>query len=69
MESETVLTPMEKIPSTGGSQEVQNHDTASRRTASPTHYQLSNSSPLECVLNEALWAVRIFHLKPPQLVW
>ena len=27
-----------KIPSTGGSEEVQTHDAASCRTASPTHY-------------------------------
>ena len=36
-----------KIPYTGGSEKDQTHDTASRRTASPTHYQLSYSSPLQ----------------------
>ena len=34
-----------KIPSTGGSEEDRTHDTASRRTASPTHNPLSYSSP------------------------
>ena len=35
-----------KIPSTGSSEEVQTHDAASQRTASPTHYPLSYSAPL-----------------------
>ena len=34
-----------KIPSTGGSQEDRTCVTASRRTASPTHYQLSYDGP------------------------
>ena len=37
-----------EIPSTGGSEEVRTHDTASCTTASPTHYQLSYCSPLSC---------------------
>ena len=32
-----------KIPSAGNSEEDETHDTASRRTASPTHYPLSYS--------------------------
>ena len=32
-----------KIPSTGGSEEGRTHDAASRKTASPTHCQLSYS--------------------------
>ena len=36
----------EKIPSTGGLAEGQTHNAASCRTASPTHFQLSYSSPL-----------------------
>ena len=39
-----MLTPKGKLPSTGGSEEVQTCN-ASSRTASPTHYQLSYSSP------------------------
>ena len=35
-----------KIPSTGSSEEDQTDNAASCRTASPTHYQLSYSSPL-----------------------
>ena len=38
MESETMLTPREKIASTGGSEEFNTHDTASHRTLNPTHY-------------------------------
>ena len=34
-----------KIPSTESSEEVQTYNAASRRTASPTHYQLSYSGP------------------------
>ena len=34
-----------KIPSTEGSKEDQTHNTVSRRTANPTHYQLSYSGP------------------------
>ena len=34
-----------KIPSTRGSKEVRTHDTASGRTVSPTHYQLSYCGP------------------------
>ena len=35
----------EKIPSTRGSEEDQTSNTESRRTVSPTHYQLSCSGP------------------------
>ena len=35
------------IPSTGSSEEDRTHDAASRRTASPTHYRLSCSGPLD----------------------
>ena len=35
-----------KIPSTEGSKEGRTRDTASRRTASPTHYRLSYPGPL-----------------------
>ena len=41
LESEPMLTP-EKIPSTGCSEEDRTQDTASLRTASPTHYRLSH---------------------------
>ena len=44
----TILTPREKIPSTGkklSTEEDRTHDAASSRTASPTHYQLSYSGP------------------------
>ena len=34
-----------KVPSSGGSGEVRTRDTASRRTGSPTVYQLSYSGP------------------------
>ena len=34
-----------KIPSTGRSEECRTYDTASHRTVSPTHYQLSCSDP------------------------
>ena len=44
MESETVNSK-EKIPSTGGSEEVPTHDTALHRTVSLTHYRLGYSSP------------------------
>ena len=44
-----------KIPSTGGSVEVRTCNAASRRTASPTHYQLSYPSPkLEAILGRSL---------------
>ena len=39
-----------KIPCTGDSEEDWTHDTASRRTASPTHYQLSYSGPLLIII-------------------
>ena len=39
-----MLSPNEKIPSTGGSEEGRTHDAASCRTGSPTHYRLSYSS-------------------------
>ena len=47
MESEPMLTPREKSPQPGkfSSEEDRTHDAASRRTASPTHYQLSYSGP------------------------
>ena len=35
-----------KIPSTGSSEEDRNHDAASRRTASQTHYRLSYTGPV-----------------------
>ena len=54
-ESETMLTPREKIPSTGGREEVRTRDTASRRTASPTHYRLSYSRPRD---TELTWRTR-----------
>ena len=41
-----------KIPSTGGSEEVQTHYAASGRTASPTHYQLSYSDPVH---QDVIW--------------
>ena len=43
MESEPMLTPREKIPSTRVSEEGRTSDAASHRTASPTHYRLSYS--------------------------
>ena len=41
MESEPMLTPREKsnLPENFSSEEDQTHDTASSRTASPTHFQ------------------------------
>ena len=39
------VNPKGKIPSTGGSEEVQIRSAASHRTASPAHYQLSYSGP------------------------
>ena len=45
VESETMLPPGEKIPSTGGSEQDRTRDAASRRTASPTHFQLGYSGP------------------------
>ena len=39
-----------KIPSTGGSQEDQTHDTALCRTVSPTHYRLSCAGPTFCCM-------------------
>ena len=38
MESETMLVPRKKTPSTESSEEDQTHDAASDRTVSPTHY-------------------------------
>ena len=43
-----------KYPSTGGSEEVQTRDAASRRTASPTHYRLSYSGPLSFLSQRGL---------------
>ena len=47
VESEPILVPREKSPllEKFSSEEDQTHNTASSRTASPTHYQLSYSSP------------------------
>ena len=45
MESEPMLTPRDKIPSTGGSEEVSTHDATWHRTASPTYNRLIYSSP------------------------
>ena len=45
MESEPMLTPRDKIPFSGGSEEGQTANAASRRTASPKHYPLSYSRP------------------------
>ena len=47
METEPTLTPKEKspLPEKFSSEEDQTHNAASSRTASPTHYQLSYSSP------------------------
>ena len=43
MEWEPMLTPKGKIISSGGSEDDQTHNAAPRRTASPTHHQLSYS--------------------------
>ena len=43
----TYVNSMRKIPSTRGSEKSRSIDAASRRTASPTHYQLSYSGPYE----------------------
>ena len=45
MESEPILTPRGKSPLTGYSEEDRTYVAASCRTAIPTHYQLSYSSP------------------------
>ena len=45
MESETMLTPRAKIPSTRSSEEVRTRHAASIMAASPTHYRLSYSGP------------------------
>ena len=49
MESEPMLTPKGKIPSTGkkplSSEEDQTNNTASSRTVSPTHYQRATLAP------------------------
>ena len=45
MESEPMLTPKGKIPTTRSSEEDGNYDAASSRTASPTHYRLSYAGP------------------------
>ena len=54
MESETMLTPSAKIPSTGSS-EVLISDTVSRKTASPTPYQLSYSGPHVLIQPREAW--------------
>ena len=40
-----MLTPSDKIPSTGGSEEDGSRDVATLRTTSPPHYQLSYCGP------------------------
>ena len=47
MESEPMLTPREKVPlpEKVSPEEDRTHDTASRRTASPTHYQWAIAAP------------------------
>ena len=58
MESGPMLTPREKIPSTGGSEEDRTRDAASRRTASPTHYRLSYSGPSAIMFPLTVWKYR-----------
>ena len=45
MDSEPMLTPRDKIPSTRGSEEDRTRAAASGRAESPTHYQLSYPGP------------------------
>ena len=50
-----------KIPCTRGSEEGRTHDAASRRTVSPTHYQLNYSGPYGL---SPIWFVFWPHLMP-----
>ena len=59
MESESMLTPTDKFPSTGGSEKGRTRDVASRRTASPTHSRLCYSGPR---LNRFQWIFN-FHTR------